>query len=88
MRWAYKRSREISRRLPVYRGAVPQAHPKFPEGSRASTTEEVAPVDLFAPRITYTGEDDAAIDEYHRRTGKPPPVIVQRGGGSDLLFRR
>ncbi|KJA13768.1 GMC oxidoreductase [Hypholoma sublateritium FD-334 SS-4] len=71
LRWAYKHSREIIRRLPVYRGAVPQMHPKFPEGSCAVTTEEVSPVDLSSPRITYTAEDDAAIDEYHRRTGEP-----------------
>lgn len=57
------------RRLPVYRGPVPQSHPQFPEGSDAITTVETDPVDISAPKITYTVEDDAAIDEYHRRTG-------------------
>lgn len=69
LRWAYKRSREIMRRLPVYRGAVPQSHPTFPEGSKAMTTAETGPVDLTAPKIIYTADDDAAIDDYHRRTG-------------------
>ena len=57
------------RRLPVYRGAVPQSHPTFPAGSKAVTTTETAPVEITAPKITYTVEDDAAIDDYHRRTG-------------------
>jgi len=67
LRWAYKRTREILRRLPTYRGAVPIAHPQFPEGSKATTTGETSPVDVFAPKITYTADDDAAIDDYHRR---------------------
>lgn len=69
LRWAYKRSREILRRLPVYRGPVPLSHPQFPEGSNAITTTETSPVDISAPKIIYTAEDDAAIDDYHRRTG-------------------
>ncbi|KAF5310605.1 hypothetical protein D9619_007763 [Psilocybe cf. subviscida] len=68
LRWAYKRSREIMRRLPIYRGAVPQSHPPFPEGSKATATPETGPVEMNAPRIIYTAEDDAAIDDYHRRT--------------------
>lgn len=69
LRWAYKRSREIMRRLPVYRGAVPQSHPQFPEGSNAITTTETSPVDISAPKFIYTAEDDAAIDDHHRHTG-------------------
>lgn len=69
LRWAYKRNREIVRRLPVYRGPVPAAHPPFPEGSDAITTTEKSPVDISAPNITYTSEDDAAIDDYHRQSG-------------------
>ncbi|KAF8955191.1 GMC oxidoreductase-domain-containing protein [Flammula alnicola] len=68
LRWAYKRSREIMRRLPVYRGPVPQSHPQFPEGSNAITTTETSPVDIHAPKITYDADDDAAIDHYHRHT--------------------
>ncbi|PPQ90241.1 hypothetical protein CVT25_013000 [Psilocybe cyanescens] len=68
LRWAYKHSREIMRRLPVYRGPVPHSHPKFPDGSDAVTTEERLPVDIQHPRLVYTAEDNAAIDEYHRRT--------------------
>lgn len=58
------------RRLPVYRGPVPQSHPNFPDGSDAATTKENMPVDIQHPKIVYTSADDAAIDEYHRRTGK------------------
>ncbi|KXN88650.1 Alcohol oxidase [Leucoagaricus sp. SymC.cos] len=68
LRWAYKHSREIMRRLPIYRGAVPQSHPQFPDGSGAVTTTETNPVPISAPKIAYTAEDDSAIDDYHRRT--------------------
>lgn len=33
--WTYKRSREIARRMPCYRGEVPQHHPPFPVTSEA-----------------------------------------------------
>ncbi|KXN81084.1 Alcohol oxidase [Leucoagaricus sp. SymC.cos] len=66
LRWAYKHSREIMRRLPIYRGAVPQSHPQFPDGSGAVTTTETNPVPISAPKIAYTAEDDSAIDDYHR----------------------
>ena len=68
LRWAYKRSREIIRRLPVYRGVVPQVQPKFPDGSKAITTE-TGPVEMSAPKITYDAADDIAIDNFHRLTG-------------------
>ncbi|KDR69413.1 hypothetical protein GALMADRAFT_919801 [Galerina marginata CBS 339.88] len=67
LRWAYKHNREIMRRLPVYRGPVAQYHPQFPEGSNAATTTEASPVDISAPKIVYTADDDAAIDDFHRR---------------------
>lgn len=69
LRWTYKRSREIARRLPAYRGPVPGAHPQFPEGSDAIMTAETSPVDISASNINYTAADDAAIDHYHRNTG-------------------
>ena len=69
LRWTYKRSREVMRRLPVYRGVVAQLHPQFPAGSKAITTTETNPVDISAPKITYDAGDDAAIDDYHRLNG-------------------
>ncbi|KAG1847110.1 GMC oxidoreductase-domain-containing protein [Suillus tomentosus] len=64
--FAYKKMREIYRRLPSYRGEVAVGHPKFPEGSAAACGEASGPVDLNAPDIIYTAEDDVAIDNYHR----------------------
>ncbi|KAG1773973.1 hypothetical protein EDD22DRAFT_965233 [Suillus occidentalis] len=64
--FAYKKMREIYRRMPSYRGELAEAHPKFPEGSAAACGEASGPVDLNAPDIIYTAEDDAAIEKYHR----------------------
>ncbi|KAG2076686.1 alcohol oxidase [Suillus decipiens] len=64
--FAYKKTREIHRRMPSYRGELAEAHPKFPEGSLAACGEASGPVDLNAPDIIYTAEDDEAIENYHR----------------------
>jgi len=66
MNFAYKKMREIIRRLPSYRGEVPDRHPHFPEASAATCKETSGPVDLNAPDIVYSAEDDEAIDKYHR----------------------
>ncbi|KAG2130378.1 GMC oxidoreductase-domain-containing protein [Suillus clintonianus] len=62
----YKRVREICRRMPSYRGEVSTRHPRFPEGSAAVCREATGPVDLNAPDIIYTAEDDEAIEQFHR----------------------
>jgi hypothetical protein len=69
LRWMYKHLREVARRMPFYRGEVLDCHPAFPAGSGATCKPENDPVDINAPKLVYTVEDDAAIDEYHRRTG-------------------
>lgn len=69
LRWAYKRVRELARRMKFFRGYLELGHPQFPSGSAAATDKEKAPVPLDAPKIAYTKEDDDAIDEYHRQTG-------------------
>jgi alcohol oxidase len=69
LRWAYKHVREISRRMEFYRGEVQVEHPTFAEGSQAATHATGTPVDISAPKIFYSKEDDDAIDEFHRRTG-------------------
>lgn len=73
--WAYKKAREVARRLPYYRGEVENGHPKFPRGSKAGL------VDLTGQRepdgqvgghrgiiedIIYSAEDDAAIESWIR----------------------
>ncbi|KAK7052474.1 GMC oxidoreductase [Favolaschia claudopus] len=66
-RWAYKKAREIFRRLPIYRGPRLVAHPQFAPGSPAAwDPEEKGPVALDAPVFTYTKEDDDAIDKFTR----------------------
>ncbi|KAG0694896.1 GMC oxidoreductase-domain-containing protein [Suillus ampliporus] len=66
LNFGYKKMREIYRRLPSYRGEVTSGHPTFPEGSAAVCGEAAGPVDLNAPDIIYTAEDDKAIDTYLR----------------------
>ncbi|KAG1740654.1 GMC oxidoreductase-domain-containing protein [Suillus lakei] len=66
LNFGYKKMREIYRRMPSYRGEVPVGHPCFPEGSAAVCGETTGPVDLNAPDLIYTAEDDEMIDRYHR----------------------
>ncbi|KAG1859687.1 hypothetical protein F4604DRAFT_1957940 [Suillus subluteus] len=66
LNFGYKKTREILRRMPSYRGEVPAGHPCFPEGSAAVCRETTGPVDLNAPDLIYTAEDDEAIDRYNR----------------------
>ncbi|KAF8627739.1 hypothetical protein AX15_004265 [Amanita polypyramis BW_CC] len=65
-RWVYKRSREIIRRMKLYRGEYSPDHPRFPEGSAAQCGSTEGPVEIDAPDIAYSKEDDDAIDEFHR----------------------
>ncbi|KAG1812577.1 GMC oxidoreductase-domain-containing protein [Suillus subaureus] len=64
--FAYKKTREILRRMASYRGEVTAGHPDFPEGSAAACKDASEPVDLNAPDIVYTPEDDEAISQFHR----------------------
>ncbi|KAG2757782.1 GMC oxidoreductase [Suillus brevipes Sb2] len=66
LNFGYKKLREIYRRMPSYRGEVAAFHPRFPEGSAAVCGEVAGPVDLNAPDIIYTAEDDEAIEQFHR----------------------
>ncbi|ESK91954.1 alcohol oxidase-like protein [Moniliophthora roreri MCA 2997] len=66
LRWGYKRSREFARRVKSYRGEHAPEHPKFPEGSAAAASVASGPVDINAPDIVYTAEDDKAVDDYSR----------------------
>ena len=62
--------REICRRMTSYRGELPAGHPRFPEGSTAVCGEASGPVDLNAPDIAYTAEDDEAIEKFNRDYSK------------------
>lgn len=64
--WAYKRMREIARRMPSYRGEVTNFHPKFPEGSEAETKDVAQPVHIDAKDIAWTKEDEKIIENYVR----------------------
>jgi len=67
-RWAYKKFREHARRMKFYRGEVISSHPKFPKGSAAETRSSAMPVQIKAPDIVYTKEDDEAIDLFNRES--------------------
>lgn len=67
MRWAYKHSRELARRMACYRGEVPSGHPCFPEGSAATVSVSAQPVGSEMSKIIYSPEDNEAIDEYTRQ---------------------
>ncbi|KAK2460295.1 hypothetical protein APHAL10511_007684 [Amanita phalloides] len=66
LRWGYKKIREILRRMKYYRGERLPGQPIFPERSAAECKYNEGPVDINAPDITYSKEDDEAIDQYHR----------------------
>lgn len=62
--WAYKLSREMWRRMPIFRGELKPNHPQFPEGSKAAVIEKAdGPVATGNDRIEYTAEDDQAIEQ-------------------------
>lgn len=64
--WAYKKQREIFRRMNSYRGEVDILHPKFaPESSAAPVRlEEGLSGDITD--IQYTAEDDEVIKQWVR----------------------
>ena len=55
--------------MEFYRGDIQDEHPTFAEGSQAATQPTGTPVEISAPRIVYSKEDDDTIDEFHRRKG-------------------
>ncbi|KAJ3554310.1 hypothetical protein NP233_g12447 [Leucocoprinus birnbaumii] len=65
--WAYKHSRELARRMPMYRGEVVAEHPLFPEGSEAAAKLADGPVPIDTPKIKYTEADNKAIEEHVKK---------------------
>ncbi|TFK69860.1 alcohol oxidase [Pluteus cervinus] len=68
LRWVYKKSREVARRMKYYRGEPAIVHPQFPTDSGAQAQPADGPVASSAPDIVYSKADDDAIDAYHRQT--------------------
>ncbi|KIL67122.1 GMC oxidoreductase [Amanita muscaria Koide BX008] len=66
MRWAYKKTRELVRRMNLYRGEHASGHPKFSKGTAAECKPAEGPVDINAADIVYSKDDNEAIDQYHR----------------------
>jgi choline dehydrogenase-like flavoprotein len=66
--WAYKKQREITRRMPSYRGEVAACHPPFAPDSKAAitTTKLDGPLPADIPDIAYTPEDDAVLEKWLR----------------------
>ncbi|KAG8715208.1 hypothetical protein FRC08_010871 [Ceratobasidium sp. 394] len=66
--WAYKKARELARRMPCYRGEFAPLHPKFPEGSGAATVKLDKQLDAKdVKNLVYTAEDDLAIEAFVRQ---------------------
>ncbi|EGN91908.1 hypothetical protein SERLA73DRAFT_117989 [Serpula lacrymans var. lacrymans S7.3] len=66
LRWGYKKAREFARRMGLYRGEFTPGNPTFPTGSEAVCKDHHGPVDVSAPVIAYTPEDEKAIEAYNR----------------------
>jgi len=67
LKWGYKHSRELARRMSCYRGEHVAGHPLFSPGSEATCQARERPAEISAPDIIYTREDDEAIDTYLRK---------------------
>lgn len=64
--WAYKKQREILRRTAFYRGELAAGHPKFPANSKAAAVDIPEPLSTNIPNLTYSPDDDAAIEQWLR----------------------
>jgi choline dehydrogenase-like flavoprotein len=61
--WAYKKQREVLRRMTTFRGEVPSGHPAFPPDSKAVCGDADGPV-TDDKEIEYSAEDDALIEDF------------------------
>ncbi|KAH7908609.1 GMC oxidoreductase-domain-containing protein [Hygrophoropsis aurantiaca] len=66
LRFGYKKTRELIRRMGLFRGEYAPNHPPFPEHSAARCGEASGPVNISDPDIVYSEEDDKVLDNYHR----------------------
>jgi hypothetical protein len=70
----------------IYRGEFTPGNPVFPAGSAALCKEAAGPVDILAPDITYTAEDEKALETYNRNFGKSRG-LMHTGGYLSSLYR-
>lgn len=92
--WAYKKQREIARRMQTYRGEVISCHPPFPAWSKAVCIETDAPL-VDVKNIEYTPEDDAILEKWLRQNvettwhsaGTCKMAPLQNGGVVDANLR-
>lgn len=75
LKWAYKRSREYARRMQFYRGEFLPQHPQFSAESEALCRDDAEPAPVDAPDIRYSKDDDMAVEQWTRKTGKHVPYI-------------
>ncbi|KAH7320772.1 hypothetical protein B0I35DRAFT_427718 [Stachybotrys elegans] len=66
--WAFKKQREIIRRLDCYRGELEIAHPVYSEISNARSIKLDAPLPRPVKDIEYTAEDDAVLEAWLYKT--------------------
>ncbi|KAK0717435.1 GMC oxidoreductase-domain-containing protein [Lasiosphaeria miniovina] len=66
--WAYKKQREVVRRMAAYRGEVAGGHPPFAAASGAACVEKDGPLAGDVQDIKYTATDDAVIEQLLRES--------------------
>lgn len=64
--WAYKKQREIFRRMKTYRGELPGGHPTFAPNSNAAHVQLDDGHTGDVQDIIYTAEDDKVIEDWLR----------------------
>ncbi|KAI0809956.1 alcohol oxidase-like protein [Xylaria sp. FL0064] len=64
--WAYKKQREIVRRMQNYRGEVIGTHPPFSANSKAACIEIEQPLGDDIVDIEYSPEDDLILEDWLR----------------------
>ncbi|KAF2676462.1 GMC oxidoreductase [Lentithecium fluviatile CBS 122367] len=64
--WAYKKQREIFRRMKTYRGELPGGHPTFAPNSSAAYAQLDEGQSGDVQDIIYTAEDDKVVEDWLR----------------------
>lgn len=64
--WAYKKHREIIRRMETYRGELTAGHPPFPAESKAACVKLKESQSGDIQDIEYSAEDDKVIESWLR----------------------
>ncbi|KAE9398196.1 alcohol oxidase [Gymnopus androsaceus JB14] len=88
LRWCYKRGRELARRIRSFQRGNPAGNPKFLPTATTSSDAKLdasaasvvpsapGPVNIDAPDIAYSAEDDKAIDNHHRAKGENTLLLL------------